>query len=290
MNLGNITIAALWLGGVQAKSAYIGSEQVWSGEEPGPTVEPLCFTAEEANSILHLDKISNPDAISLETSTDGSTWTDYAWSNKTGDTLTLANVGDKVYMRAKGENSTISKNYNNYYRFSMTGKIAASGNIQTLLNANGSRTDIPNACYAFMFSGCSSLTTAPALPATTLADYSYNGMFDSCTSLTQAPVISAMTLGQWSCLSMFRGCTSMRNVVLPATTLSAIASYSYMFYNCSSLSSIEVGLSAWPSDNTKTENWVQGVAASGTFTCPAALPDERGNNRIPSGWTKVDAA
>ena len=34
-----------------------------------------------------------------------------------------------------------------------------------------------------MFSGCTSLTTAPELPATTLADYCYYGMFQRCTNL-----------------------------------------------------------------------------------------------------------
>ena len=53
---------------------------------------------------MRLDKNGSPDAISLETSTDGSTWSDYSWTDKTGDTLTLANIGDKVYMRAKTEN------------------------------------------------------------------------------------------------------------------------------------------------------------------------------------------
>ena len=77
---------------------------MWGGEEPVPTVNALCFTAEQANSTVHLDKNGSPDAISLETSTDGSAWTDYSWSGNTGDTLTLANVGDKVYMRAKTEN------------------------------------------------------------------------------------------------------------------------------------------------------------------------------------------
>jgi hypothetical protein len=59
----------------------------------------------------------------------------------------------------------------------MTGKVAASGNIQTLLKADGSRTDAPDYCYYNMFAGCKSLTTAPALPATTLANYCYFGMF-----------------------------------------------------------------------------------------------------------------
>ena len=94
-----------------------------------PTVNALCFTAEQANSTVHLDKDGSPDAISLETSTDGSNWTDYSWTGSTGDTLTLANVGDKVYMRAKTENQTISKSDSKYYKFVMTGKISASGNI-----------------------------------------------------------------------------------------------------------------------------------------------------------------
>ena len=44
-----------------------------------------------------------------------------------------------------------------------------------------------------MFSGCTSLTQAPALPATTLADGCYLGMFSRCTSLTQAPEIKTYT-------------------------------------------------------------------------------------------------
>ena len=53
----------------------------------------------------------------------------------------------------------------------MTGKIAASGNINTLLKADGSVLDLTgrNCCYSSMFYGCSSLTQAPELPATTLA-------------------------------------------------------------------------------------------------------------------------
>ena len=35
-------------------------------------------------------------------------------------------------------------------------------------------------------------------------------------------------------------------------------------------------------------NWLNGVAPTGIFRCPAELPDERGNGRIPEGWTKVD--
>lgn len=62
-----------------------------------------------------------------------------------------------------------------------------------------------------------------------------------------------------------------------------------MFQNCTSLNSIEVAFTAWTPTGA-TSNWLNNVAASGTFTCPSTLPDERGVNNIPDGWTKVDAA
>ena len=39
--------------------------------------------------------------------------------------------------------------------------------------------------YQQMFYGCTSLTTAPTLPATTLTVYCYQGMFANCTSLNE---------------------------------------------------------------------------------------------------------
>jgi hypothetical protein len=103
----------------------------------------------------------------------------------------------------------------------MTGKIAASGNLNTLLKADGSVLYLTgrNYCYCRMFSGCTSLTKAPELPATTLASSCYRYMFSGCTSLTQAPE-------------------------LPATTLASYC-YSYMFDGCTKLNSININFSAW---------------------------------------------
>ena len=103
MNFGTIQVANIFVGTLNAIEAYFGTEKVWGKSEP-VTANWLCFTAEEANSTLHLDKVGTPNAISIETSMDGNTWSDYSWTDKTGNTLTLANVGDKVYMRAKNEN------------------------------------------------------------------------------------------------------------------------------------------------------------------------------------------
>ena len=125
---------------------------------------------------MQKNNISAPN-VSLEYSTDGETWQDFI----VGATIvTLANVGDKMWLRAKTTNSTFceSSSLNNYVRFLMTGKIAASGSIMYLLKNDGDLDTIPSVqCFSRLFSQCSSLTTAPELPATTLKVWCYNGMF-----------------------------------------------------------------------------------------------------------------
>ena len=86
-----------------------------------------------------------------------------------------------------------------------------------------------------MFYGCTSFTQAPALPATTLADYCYQYMFRNCTSLTQAPALPATTLADYCYRFMFYGCTRLTQApALPATTLT-IRCYQNMFNGCTGL-------------------------------------------------------
>ena len=83
-----------------------------------------------------------------------------------------------------------------------------------------------------MFYGCTSLTTAPSLPATTLTNYCYNYMFYGCTSLTTAPSLPATTLTDFCYTSMFYGCSNLTTAPsLPATTL-ASSCYNSMFRDC----------------------------------------------------------
>ena len=76
-------------------------------------------------------------------------------------------------------------------------------------------TTLANYCYSSMFSNCSSLTHAPSLPATTLANYCYNGMFNGCSSLTHAPELPATTLANRCYYSMFGGCVSLTQASFP---------------------------------------------------------------------------
>ena len=220
---------------------------------------PLTFTAQEPNSTITLYGIGEPVIDGLQYRTDiNSDWLTYTIGNTTGDTITLDNVGDYVQFQNTKEQLSI-RPYNNFVKFVMTGKIAASGNIQSMLNYshscparcyvgmfNGctSLTEAPDLpattlaedCYLEMFSGCSSLTTAPSiLPATNLAETCYWCMFEDCTSLTVAPELPATTLAENCYVGMFSGCSSLTTAPeLPATNL-AHGCYSHMFNGCTSL-------------------------------------------------------
>jgi hypothetical protein len=86
-----------------------------------------------------------------------------------------------------------------------------------------------------MFHKCYSLTTTPALKATTLERYCYQYMFEKCENLKTVKEIKAKTLATECCQYMFSACTSLTTApALPATTL-ASGCYYGMFYGCSNL-------------------------------------------------------
>ena len=111
-------------------------------------------------------------------------------------------------MRGNNPNGVFSPtSQNEHFTFAGSGTINASGNIQSLIDPTMERTDVPENCYYHMFDGCTSLTSAPELPATTLDYGCYGSMFFGCTNLTQAPDLPATTLA-FECYSgMFQGCT-----------------------------------------------------------------------------------
>lgn len=167
----------------------------------------LCFTAEQANSTIQLTNSWTPTAVSLETSTNLSTWSDYTIWN----TITLSSVGDKVYWRNKSETPTwFSTGNSNRYRFALTGSIAASWDVTYLLCKTGTDALQGNYCFSGLFVNNTSLTSAPSLPATTLTWYCYYEMFSYCSNLTTIPRLPATTL-QYRCYSqMFYNCSKIK--------------------------------------------------------------------------------
>ena len=233
----------------------------------------VTFTALKDNSSIGLSKLSYYQT--LEYSIDASTWnTFYTTTN-----ISLNN-GDKVYVRGiLSADNTVSI----YTQFKMSGKITASGNCNALWNYQDLNAPLKAYCGYNMFKECVSLTTAPELPATTLASQCYNCMFNGCTSLTTAPVLPATTLADTCYYYMFGGCTSLTTApVLPATEL-AEDCYHNMFKGCSSLNYIKC-LATNRSATNCTSNWLSGVSSTGTFV---KHPDT--NDWGPSGWTVIDA-
>ena len=116
--------------------------------------------------------------------------------------------------------------------------------------------------YLFAFRNCKKLKNVNPLPEVIPYTNMYAQMFRNCTSMTDAPEIMLSSATQLNCML-------------------------YMFAGCTSLSSVTVHFKTWP-QVSYLNNWLSGVAPTGIFRCPAELPDERGNGRIPEGWTKVD--
>ena len=210
------------------------TDKVWIKKYECPY---LCFTAQEDGSTVKLDsvyvysttiKITDlNNTITLYVSSDGKDFS--LWD---GSQITLNN-GEKVYIY--GDNPTSW--YETYYspHFSMTGTIKASGNIQSLISKDCPENVTYSYLYRGMFYNCTSLTTAPELPATTLGIGCYRQMFRNCTSLTIAPELPATTFNTSSYYQMFYNCTSLTTAPeLPATTL-ANQCYQDMFKNCTSL-------------------------------------------------------
>lgn len=193
--------------------------------------------------------------------------------------------------------------------------ITQIGNSNTVLNDN---------CCNSMFFGCTNLKTGPALPACAAASGNnsiYTNMFNSCRALTGCvsgkftlPIMDLSTNNR-AYARMFDHCYSLRDAIdLPA---SGVASFAYqgMFAICNSMSGIvdiaatsfasgalkemffnnnspdygvRVHFDTWNLDPNPFVNWFNTNGyASNKFYCPAALPEERGYNRIPQNWTIV---
>ena len=178
--------------------------------------------------------------------------------------VTFGGTNGTLRLRGTNTNGTASEwsGYSTITFTDKTVKVACTGDIRTLLDwriyniveTNNARfsylfydcsvltsapelpaTTLAGNCYDYMFSGCTSLTAAPELKATELARSCYNSMFAGCTSLTAAPELPATTLADKCYLNMFLGCTGLTAAPeLKATTLAGSCYYG-MFYGCTSL-------------------------------------------------------
>ena len=293
-------IKDIYVGQERIIRGYIGSELFYEYKSGGvlPT-NCLCFTAEADSSSVTLNQVGTP-TISKNlyyslTGDDKNTYT-------CGTTISL-NKGDKLYMWSDDSNA-VSESKSIYKKFSTTGIISASGDVQSLMNGS----DTVGECgYAYLFQNCklasppelsattvgvngyeslfagSNITTAPKLPATNLSQSSYASMFND-TKITKAPELPATKLAKYCYQYMFYKCTTIESATLPATTLVSNC-YKNMFSGCTKLNYIKAMFLTTPS-TSYTGTWVYNVASSGTFVKNVdATWSVSGPNGIPSGWT-----
>ena len=207
--------------------------------------------------------------------------------------VTFGGTNGTLRLRGTNTNGTASawSGYSTITFTDKTVKVACTGDIRTLLDWRiYSTVDTQNAKFSYLFYDCSVLTSAPELPATTLAGNCYDGMFFNCTSLTSAPKLPATTLARSCYNSMFSGCTSLTAAPeLPATTL-ADNCYLNMFLGCT-------GLTAAPELKATT---LAGSCYYGMFygcTSLTAAPELKATtlanycyNRMFKGCTSLTAA
>lgn len=264
IDLSNVTAIALGSNEVLEIQDSVGNV-LWSG-----TVDPstVYFYVEDISGAANTLSITKSDAnaptIEIFKSTDGTNWTSMGQTDTTPITATIPANG-KLYLKATAnawangdtkynkmfasgnhniggcvmsilagdnfENTTITTGNTFYSLFNGDTKLVSTGNLTLPSNV---KTD----CYNHMFYGCTSLTTAPVLPATTLEAGCYNYMFYRCTSLTAAPALPALNAPRWCYANMFYGCTSLTTApALPATTIGDNA-YKNMFQGCTSLTTV----------------------------------------------------
>ena len=317
----------LWLYNVSPTGTFIKSKDAtWTNEqagiptgwtvqveggvtpEPEPARDYLCFTS-TGNSTVAMPQEGTPNTSAgkvIQYKLNDGQWQTWDLS-----AVSLAD-GDKMYLKSD-DTIEIYEAYGVYKHFVMTGSIAASGNIMSLLNFSNTLTDnifiqlfynctaltaapelpattLAPHCYQDMFYSCTSLTAAPELPATALADYCYYGMFSHCTSLTQAPALPATTLAQGCYSGMFESCTSLTQAPeLPATTLAPYC-YIEMFKVCSKLNYVKALFTDIPSEVNPVGSWLYDVSPTGTFVKNSAATWTNDDAQIPSGWTVQTAS
>lgn len=99
------------------------------------------------------------------------------------------------------------------------------------------------------------------------------------------------TNGEAAFFSLFSYNTHIKNdgknaLFLPATTLADYCYY-FMFNGCTNLASVSCSATDISAKDCTTD-WLQGVAATGTFTTPSTTDWTSGFNGIPEGWTRAD--
>lgn len=161
---------------------------------------------------------SSPSQMSISVSDPGWDGTmEYSLDAQTWNTWSGTSIsGTEIYMRGSNNTRiTLDDVGNTQIAWTLSGSnISCKGNIETLLDyatvEGGGHPTMASRCYMYMFGGCSSLISAPKLPATSLSIGCYWSMFVNCSNLTTIPELPATTLVSGCYFNMFCNCSKIK--------------------------------------------------------------------------------
>ena len=187
----------------------------------------VTFTAEKEQTFM-MKAINGYEISGLEYSVNNGKWA----TVEAGTEVPFGGANGTLRLRGTNITGTASS-WSTYSTITFTKdvNVTCTGDIRTLLNWEKYKTvDTKNAKFCFLFQQCSVLTSAPELPATTLAEDCYQGMFWCCTNLESAPELPATTLMKNCYESMFLDCTKLSTVTMLAPS-DQISEKAYCCYN-----------------------------------------------------------
>ena len=212
--------------------------------EEADLVPYVTFSAEsEQTFTMNFQPQSVYDAFSLgegdyfEYSVGGGKWTRFTSTISYENAVAFGGAKGNLRLRGKSSKGTaVSYTECSTISFGNTTAVSCTGDIRTLIDYKSyASANTENARFCYLFSGCTALSTAPELPAITLADHCYYGMFADCSSLTQAPQLPAQTLKDRCYSNMFAGCSSLTTAPKLSSKTLDVYCYSRMFQSCTSL-------------------------------------------------------
>ena len=124
----------------------------------------------------------------LQYSVNNGEWNDVVANEE----VTFGGTNGDLRLRGTNTNGTASgKDAYSTITFTNDVKVACTGDIRTLLDwKNYSTVNTQNARFCHLFKDCAVLTSAPELPATTLAENCYFHMFYKCTKLSTVTMLA----------------------------------------------------------------------------------------------------
>lgn len=288
--------AAIYNRGREVVKVYDHGTLAWQKSIP----DYLCFTALEAGTFtLTIPAAVTPTYLSyVEWSKDGRTWnhTDNTSEAVTIDVQVAQ--GEKVYWRGSGDSMT-SLNAGEPYssKFSSTCRFDASGNITSLLLGvnyvtalvNYSTSGVRNVTFANLFRGCTTIVNAKDLILPTFTSYYtyiFYYMFYGCTSLVSSPALVSSELSTACYSGLYRECSNLaQSQVLLAPNLVGFC-YRNMFQatKVNNVKCLATDISA----NECVTNWLLNVSSTGTFIQAEGVTWPRGASGIPTGWLAYD--